>query len=109
VVGLPAASELLLTGKIVDSAWAARTGLVNEVVANDTVLVRAREVAEQISQNGPIAVRLTKQSILSGMDVPFERAILLERGLSAEALRTQDSVEGPKAFVEKRKPQFQGR
>ena len=109
VVGLPAALELLLSGKYVDAAWASSRQLVNEVVPSENVLSRAREVAQQISENGPVAVRLTKQAILSGLDLTLAEGIVLERSLSAEALGTADAVEGPKAFVEKRRPQFQGR
>jgi enoyl-CoA hydratase/carnithine racemase len=109
IVGLPAALEILLTGKRVDAAWALAKNLVNEVVPGDQVLTRARQLADQISENGPIAVRLTKQAIISGLDLTLQEGIALERSLSAEALSTADSVEGPKAFVEKRKPQFQGR
>ena len=108
-VGLPAALELLLSGKYVDAAWASSRQLVNEVVPSEDVLTRAREVADQISGNGPIAVRLTKQAILSGLDLTLAEGIALERSLSAEALGTADAMEGPKAFVEKRRPQFQGR
>ena len=60
IVGLPAALEILLTGKRVDAAWALAKNLVNEVVPGDQVLTRARQLAEQISENGPIAVEADK-------------------------------------------------
>ena len=99
--------QLLLTGKPVDAARAYEIGLVNEVVAPDGVLGRAQELATQIAENGPIAIRTAKATAVRTFDL--ERKFEIEYDGSRPIYETSDSREGPRAFVERRKPEFQGR
>ena len=71
-------------------------GLVSEVVEHDRLMDRAREVAETVCRNAPLAVRGTRLAIRKGIDLPLHEAEILAK-------------EGPRAFVEKRAPKWQGR
>jgi enoyl-CoA hydratase len=105
------AMELLLIGDRVDAFAALQMGLVNEVVteSDGPVLDRAMAVAERITRNGPFAVRKIKESVIRGLGLPMEQAYAEELRLGAEVFASQDAVEGPRAFVEKRDPTFTGR
>jgi enoyl-CoA hydratase len=102
------AMELLLVGDRVDAAAALQMGLVNEVV-DGPVLDRAMQVAERLTRNGPFAMRKIKESVVRGMGLPLDQAYAQELRLGAEVFASEDAVEGPLAFVEKREPQFKGR
>ncbi|MBI3966973.1 MAG: enoyl-CoA hydratase/isomerase family protein [Chloroflexi bacterium] len=109
VMPLGLALELLLGGGRIDAQEAHRTGLVNKVVPPAELDAAARELAERIILNGPLAVRLTKEIALRGLTLPFDDAVRLGESLRRISRDTADSKEGPKAFSEKRKPQYQGR
>jgi len=103
------ALELLLTGARFDAQWALRYGLVNYVVPADQVLPKARELALAICENGPLAVRAAKESALRGLGLSLEEGLKQEVEFSRRVLATEDAREGPLAFAQKRKPQYQGR
>lgn len=103
------AMEWLLTGELVDADRAYQLGFVNRVVEPDQVVPEAMEIAERIAANGPIAVRAIKASAKACMGLPERQAMALELELSAPVFRSQDAVEGPKAFMEKRAPNYTGR
>jgi enoyl-CoA hydratase len=103
------AMELLLIGDRVDAAAALAMGLVNEVVEDGPVLDRAMEVAERLCRNGPFAVRKIKESVVRGLGLSMEQAFAQELKLGAEVFASEDAVEGPRSFVEKREPNFTGR
>jgi enoyl-CoA hydratase len=103
------AMELLLVGERIDADTALQMGLVNDVVEPAALLDRAYGVAERITRNGPMAVRKIKQSVVEGMALPVEQAFALELRLGAEVFASEDAVEGPRAFAEKREPHFSGR
>jgi enoyl-CoA hydratase/carnithine racemase len=103
------ALELLITGARFDAQWALRYGLVNYVVPPDQVLPRAREIALAICENGPLAVRAAKESALRGIELSLEEGLKQELGFSAKVLATEDAREGPRAFAQKRKPEYKGR
>jgi enoyl-CoA hydratase/carnithine racemase len=84
-------------------------GLISEVVEHDRLLDRAREIADIVNSNAPLAVRGTRLAILKGLNVPLHEAEILAETFRERVLRTQDAQEGPKAFVEKRKPNWQCR
>jgi enoyl-CoA hydratase len=103
------AMEWLLTGELVDADRAYQLGFVNRVVEPDQVVPEAMTIAERIAANGPIAVRAIKASAKACMGLPERQAMALELELSAPVFRSQDAVEGPKAFMEKRAPNYTGR
>jgi enoyl-CoA hydratase len=101
--------ELLLTGKRIPAAEAARIGLVGRVVPDGQALAEARKVAEQIANNGPLAVQAIKRSVLETEGLPEREALAKELEIGWPILSTADAKEGPRAFAEKRKPAFKGR
>ncbi len=108
-VGHKIARDLLLTGRIFDSAEAHRFGLVNEVVTADRLMDRARELASQLMENSPTSIRLTKKLvngfISAQLDEQIERAV----NENAAIRQTSDFREGVASFLEKRKPRWSGK
>jgi enoyl-CoA hydratase len=84
-------------------------GLLNEVCAPERLLERAEDYAHRITANGPLAVRKTKESVLRGLAVDMREAYKIESSISSEVFASEDAVEGPKAFAEKRTPQWKNR
>ena len=84
-------------------------GLVTEVVAPEKLMDRARELAGMICQNAPIAVWGTKMGILQGLGLPIPQAEEIAAGYLEVNEQTDDYREGPRSFVEKRKPVWKGR
>jgi len=103
------ALELLITGGRFDAEWALRYGLVNYVVPADQVMPKARELAEAICQNGPLAVRAVKESALTGLEKNLADGLDGENEFSRRVVTTEDAREGPLAFAQKRKPEYKGR
>ncbi len=103
------ARELLYTGRRVDAAEALRIGLVNAVYPAEELLDRARELAQRIAANGPLAVRSTKAAVRFGLEHGLEAGLAYERQVFAHAFTTEDQREGMRAFLEKRRPTFRGR
>ncbi len=81
-------------------------GFVTEVVARDQLLARAKEVAALVNRNAPLAVRGTRLAIRKGIDLPLHEAEILAESFRERVLHTEDSLEGPRAFMEKRDPQW---
>jgi enoyl-CoA hydratase len=103
------AMEGLLLGDRIDAHTALAMGLVNEVVEHAEVRDRAREIAQRLCRNGPLAVRKVKESVVKGLGMPMDQAFREELRLATEVYASADAVEGPAAFAEKREPRFQGR
>lgn len=103
------ALELILTGGRFGADWAFRYGLVNHVVPPDQVMPKAIEIAEAICENGPLAVRLAKESVYRGASMSLEDGLRFEAQQSRRVLASEDAREGPLAFAQKRKPQYKGR
>jgi enoyl-CoA hydratase/carnithine racemase len=103
------ALEMLITGARFDAQWALRYGLVNYVVPADQVMPRARQIAEAICENGPLAVRAAKESALRGIELPLQQGLDQELEHSRGVLGSEDAREGPLAFAQKRKPEYKGR
>lgn len=109
---LPAkhASWLVLTGLPVDARQALRMGLVNEVVPAAQLMARARALADSLLECAPLALQASKQVMQQSQAIPdlFE-AMRADYALAGLMLRSQDAVEGPRAFAEKRRPHWTGR
>jgi enoyl-CoA hydratase/carnithine racemase len=82
-------------------------GFVTEVVAPDQLGQRARELAELVNSNAPLAVRGTRMAIRKGLGLPLHEAEILAESFRERVLHTEDSLEGPRAFLEKRLPEWQ--
>jgi enoyl-CoA hydratase/carnithine racemase len=84
-------------------------GLVTEIVPHDKLMERARELAEMILSNAPLAVWGTKMGILQGLGLPIPQAEEIAAGYLEIVEQSEDHTEGPRAFVEKRKPEWKGK
>ena len=109
IAGQQIAMKLCLSGELIDAAEAKAVGLVAEVVPDDQTLARAIALAETIASKAPVAVRLAKEAVLNALDMPLEAGLLFERKAFSVVLATQDFKEGTTAFLDKRKPKFEGR
>ena len=107
-VGRFRAMLLLLTGQPMTADEALAAGLVSEVVPEAEVEDRAVELATTIAAMAPLAIRQIKDVMRVGADAPLETALLLERKAAELMFSTEDSKEGARAFLEKRKPVFRG-
>jgi enoyl-CoA hydratase len=103
------AMEILLTGRHVPAREALGLGLINRVVPDGEALAAAKQIAQQIAENGPIAVQAIKRSVLATEGLPEAEALALELEIGQPVFDSQDAKEGPAAFVAKRKPDFKGR
>jgi len=108
LVGKGKAMELILSGKIIDSKEAHEIGLVNKVVPQGELLVTAENLAKEIIVNAPLAIEYAIESITRGLDRTLEEGLLLEAEIFGKSCSTEDAKEGTKAFLEKRKANFQG-
>lgn len=102
------AMEMLLTGRILDAEEALRWGLVTHVVPSGEGLAKAREIAELLAANGPLAVAASKASAIETGWLPEAEAAPIEGAYAAKITRSNDAKEGTKAFIEKRPPNFTG-
>lgn len=102
------AMEIVLGGAAIDAAAALRAGLVNHVVPGPEVLPLAMAIAQRIARNAPVAVRAAKQVMLEALGRPVAEGLVLEQAAKDRVLATNDAKEGPRAFMEKRRPRFAG-
>lgn len=105
------AMRVALTGRHerLSAPRAYELGMISEVVEHERLLDRAREVAQLINQNAPLAVRGTRLAIRKGIDLPMNEAEIMAETFRERVVRTDDAKEGPLAFKEKRAPNWQGR
>lgn len=109
LIGLPQASELVLTGRVIDAAEAHRIGLVNHVVPPEQLQARVRELAGEIAQNAPIAVRLAKGLLRQAGDQTLDGALDLAATYQGITQTTADHAEGLAALLERRSARFEDR
>jgi enoyl-CoA hydratase len=100
--------ELALTGETLPAERFLQLGLVNKVVPEGEALSAALELAQRISQNGPLAIAATKQILAKAYEWKEEDAWREQRTLANRALTSKDAIEGSRAFAEKRPPVFRG-
>ncbi len=108
-VGSAIAREMMFTSDRVDSARAERIGLFNRVVPDDQLQAQAFALARQIAEGPAVALRLIKRNLDEAGQIDFDTALIHEAQGITEAAATEDHREAVRAFVEKRKPVFQGR
>jgi enoyl-CoA hydratase len=103
------AADILLTGRHLTAAEAKEIGLIGYVVPDGQALTKAREIAEVIAGNGPLAVEAILKTLHDTEGMTEAEAFAYEQEYGSAIFRTADAKEGPKAFAEKRKPDFQRR
>jgi len=110
-VPLKKAMGMMLTGRHVSASEGYELGFVTAVVPHGGLMQEARRWAEQILECSPVSIRATKQVVMRSLNVPDLEGALRNRNYPAYVAMTEseDTIEGPKAFAEKRKPRWQGR
>ena len=109
LVGPGRAKDLILTGRRMNAAEAFSVGLVNRLAPEGHLLETAFSLAEAIVANAPIAVSTAKHAINEGLGLELDDALALELSKYEEVLKTEDRLEGLRAFAEKRPPVYKGR
>jgi GMP synthase (glutamine-hydrolysing) len=108
-VGRGRALHMMLTGEPIDAAEALDCGLVTRVCAPEELDTVVSELAGRLAQSAPLAMRAIIQSVNAGADLPLEEGLAIETAEFVEICSTQDMREGTAAFLEKHRPDFQGR
>jgi enoyl-CoA hydratase len=109
LVGRGRAIELVLSGARIPASEAYRIGLVNRVVPQESLRAEARTLVDSMLRHGPLALAAALEVIHHGLEVSLDEGMLLEANAFGVLCATDDMREGLKAFLEKRKPVFQGR
>ncbi|GAB1601127.1 methylglutaconyl-CoA hydratase, mitochondrial-like [Argonauta hians] len=112
VVGPAIAKELIFSSRVLDGKQAAAIGLVNHAVdqneAGDAAYLKAEQLAQEIAQQGPFALRMAKLAINNGVEVDLVSGCRYEEAYYAQVIPTKDRLEGLRAFKEKRPPKYIG-
>jgi enoyl-CoA hydratase/carnithine racemase len=108
LVGISKAAELLFTGRLISGEEAERIGLVSYALPAQEVFPKALEIATEIAQSAPLAVRKMKKLFFEGLDFRPRPAAMAEAFAQAETIATADAKEGMAALLEKREPKFTG-
>jgi 2-(1,2-epoxy-1,2-dihydrophenyl)acetyl-CoA isomerase len=109
LVGVARAKELYYTSRRVGADEALALGIVNEVVADELLMARTRELARSIAEGPPIALRYMKENLNRAVGADLRSALALEADRMVRCTRTDDHREAVQAFMAKRKPTFQGK
>jgi enoyl-CoA hydratase len=108
-IGKFKAMDMVLTGRFLTAQEAFEAGLVSRVVAKEQFLAEAMRLAHQVAAKPPIALRLAKDAVMAVDEMPLSAGLEYERRVFYSLFATQDQKEGMKAFLEKRKPKFEGK
>jgi enoyl-CoA hydratase len=108
LIGLGRAKELILTAEPIDAERALAMGLVNRVVPREELEKATRELALKIASQAPLALRLAKAALNLSARIPLDSGLAFEVVSQSVLFETRDKKEGISAFLEKRKPRFQG-
>jgi enoyl-CoA hydratase len=108
-VGKTLATEMILLGREISGREAELHGLANRSVPPERVLPVALELAKQLAKQAPLAVRAAKRAIAQAFEQSLHAALLDERQAFYGLLQSEDAREGVSAFLDKRKPSWQGR
>ena len=100
--------EILLTGELMEAKEAYELGFLNRVVPKGQVMAEAERFARIIADNGPLAVTAIKKAVLQNIGLTIAEGLAKEAEIAAPVFMTKDAQEGPRAFKEKRKPQYKG-
>jgi len=110
LVGRKKAFELALTGDVITAAEAVQIGLVNRVVPTEKLEEATKELVAKLKENSPVVLRLTRMALRQSLDLDFKNGLEKVTDIYLNLLmRTEDAVEGLKAFLEKRKPEWKGK
>lgn len=109
LVGMGKAKELVFTGKPISAQEALRINLVNKVVPNDKLMDEALNMARDIAKHSSVALGLAKYALENAMNMDSYTAESIENACFSLAFASEDQKEGMKAFLEKRKPNYQGK
>jgi enoyl-CoA hydratase len=109
LIGEGRAMEMILTGDMIDAAKALDYGLVNHVFASEELEAKTLELAAKIAEKAPIALQMSKEAVKFASRSNLDEGLRREVDLFALCFSTEDKKEGVSAFLEKRKPNFQGR
>jgi enoyl-CoA hydratase/carnithine racemase len=109
VIGKQRTMDLVLTGRRISAQDALTLGFVNRVAPKDKWLDEALDLAAVVARRPPLAVKIAKQAVLAAEEMPLAGALDHERRLYELTMASEDRVEGMRAFLEKRKPDFRGR
>jgi len=109
MVPLSAVLELVMTAQPISAQRAYDIGFINKVVPADDLMAEALTLAQQIAENAPLAVRYFKELAYRGLNMSTQDLSALTYHMYDQLLQTEDSKEGPRAFAEKRKPQWKAR
>ncbi|ESZ54492.1 3-hydroxybutyryl-CoA dehydrogenase [Mesorhizobium sp. L103C119B0] len=109
LIGKTKALEMMLTGDPLNSAEALSFGLVNKVIPAGQVLAEAKALAARLAQGAPVAIREIMKAVTKGLETTTEEGIKIEKAVCAVVDASADATEGPRAFLEKRKANFQGK
>ncbi|MCK9486227.1 MAG: enoyl-CoA hydratase-related protein [Dehalococcoidia bacterium] len=109
LVGTQRALDLIWSGELFDAAAALEMGYLLKVVPHDDLMAETRAYAQRLAEGPPVAVQLAKRLVYRGMAQPFTEGLEAAQAAMTIVQSTEDSREGPRAFREKRAPQFEGR
>ncbi len=108
LIGSNMAKELIYTGRMIPAAEAQRIGLVNRVLAPESLLDEAVKTAQEIAAKGRVSLRAAKQAINGGLNVDMTTGCQIEADAFGICMASEDAREGTAAFLEKRKAEFKG-